>query len=58
MDPNHRDRLAFLRICSGRFHRDLRVQLARTGKTLRLSHTHQVFGREHEDIPLHRTPPL
>lgn len=46
MDPNHRDRLAFLRICSGRFHRDLRVHLARTGKTLRLSHTHQVFGRE------------
>ncbi|MFU8847954.1 MAG: peptide chain release factor 3 [Opitutales bacterium] len=48
MDPNHRDRLAFLRICSGRFHRDLRVRLARTGKTLRLSHTHQVFGRERE----------
>ncbi len=48
MDPNHRDRLAFLRICSGRFHRDLRVSLARTGKALRLSHTHQVFGRERE----------
>lgn len=48
MDPHHRDRLAFLRICSGRFHRDLRVRLARTGKTLRLSHTHQVFGRERE----------
>jgi peptide chain release factor 3 len=48
MDPNHRDRLAFLRICSGRFHRDLRVRLARSGKVLRLSHTHQVFGRERE----------
>jgi peptide chain release factor 3 len=48
MDPNHRDRLAFLRICSGCFHRDLRVRLARTGKTIRLSHTHQVFGRERE----------
>ncbi|TVP78865.1 MAG: peptide chain release factor 3 [Puniceicoccaceae bacterium] len=48
MDPNHRDRLAFLRICSGCFHRDLRVRLARTGKILRLSHTHQVFGRERE----------
>ena len=48
MDPNHRDRLAFLRICSGCFHRDLRVRLARTDKTIRLSHTHQVFGRERE----------
>ncbi len=48
MDPNHRDRLAFLRICSGRFHRDVRVQIARTGKTIRLSHTHEVFGRERE----------
>lgn len=48
MDPNHRDRLAFLRICSGRFHRDARVQIARNGKSIRLSHTHQVFGRERE----------
>lgn len=46
MDPNHRDRLVFLRVCSGRFHRDLPIRHARTGKELRLSFTHQVFGRE------------
>jgi peptide chain release factor 3 len=48
MDPNHRDRLVFLRVCSGRFHRDLPIRHARTGKELRLSFTHQVFGRERQ----------
>ncbi len=48
MDPNHRDRLVFLRVCSGRFHRDLLVRHARTGKEMRLSFSHQVFGRERE----------
>ncbi len=46
MDPNHRDSLVFLRICSGRFHPDLRVRHAQSGKEVRLSFTHQVFGRE------------
>lgn len=48
MDPNHRDRLTFLRICSGRFHRDLRVQHAQSGRTIRLSHSHQIFGRDRD----------
>lgn len=46
MDPNHRDRLVFLRVCSGRFHPDLQVRHAQTGKEVRLSFTHQVFGRQ------------
>lgn len=46
MDPNHRDRLVFLRVCSGRFHPNLQVKHARTGNEVRLSFTHQVFGRE------------
>jgi peptide chain release factor 3 len=46
MDPNHRDRLVFLRVCSGRFHPDLQVRHAQTGKDVRLSFTHQVFGRQ------------
>ena len=46
MDPNHRDRLVFLRVCSGRFHPDLEVRHAQTGREVRLSFTHQVFGRE------------
>jgi len=32
MDPNHRDRLAFMRVCSGKFVRGANVQLERTGK--------------------------
>ena len=33
MDPRHRDRIAFVRICSGKFTRDMTVTHARTGKT-------------------------
>lgn len=46
MDPQHRDRLVFLRVCSGRFRPDLSLRHARTGKEVRLAFTHQVFGRE------------
>lgn len=48
MDPNHRDRLTFLRVCSGRFHRDLRVRHVQSGRDLRLSHSHGLFGRERD----------
>jgi len=37
MDPAHRDRIAFLRICSGRFQRGMRVRHHRIGKDLLLS---------------------
>ncbi|KIL47489.1 peptide chain release factor 3 [Jeotgalibacillus campisalis] len=37
MNPAHRDRIAFLRICSGKFERGMSVQLSRTGKTIKLS---------------------
>ncbi|MDZ7902279.1 MAG: hypothetical protein U5L01_06945 [Rheinheimera sp.] len=33
MDPKHRDRIAFLRVCSGKFERDMVVTHQRTGKT-------------------------
>ncbi len=46
MDLRHRDRLVFLRICSGRFSRDLRVIHAQSGRPLRLSFSHKLFGRE------------
>src|SRR5690606_23346242 len=36
MDPNHRDRIAFMRVCSGRLTRGMRVKLTRTGKTMAL----------------------
>ncbi len=50
MDPKHRDRLAFVRICSGRFERDMSVVHTRTGRKLRLSSSHKIFGRERETI--------
>ncbi len=37
MDPNHRDRVAFVRICSGTFKRGMKLTVARTGKTLAVS---------------------
>ena len=37
MDPNHRDRIAFMRVCSGKLQRGMRAKLVRTGKPLTLS---------------------
>ncbi len=50
MDPKHRDRLAFVRICSGKFERDMSVVHTRTGKKLRLSSSHKLFGRDRETV--------
>ena len=48
MDPRHRDRIAFVRVCSGRFQREMPVTVARTGKRIRLSSSHRLFGQERE----------
>ncbi|MBC6428305.1 MAG: peptide chain release factor 3 [Cellvibrionales bacterium] len=37
MDPRHRDRLAFLRICSGTYRKGLRVRQGRTGKEVKIA---------------------
>ncbi len=50
MDPKHRDRIAFLRVCSGKFTRDMTVIHQRTGKTIRLSSSHKLFGQERETV--------
>ncbi|MEM6711613.1 MAG: peptide chain release factor 3 [Pseudomonadota bacterium] len=42
MDPNHRDRIAFMRVCSGKLARGMKARLARTGKSIGL-HTPQFF---------------
>ncbi len=46
MNPAHRDRLAFIRICSGVFERGMEVRHAQTGKTLRLSQPQQFLAQE------------
>jgi peptide chain release factor 3 len=50
MDPRHRDRMAFIRIVSGKFTRDMQVIHVRTGKRVRLSNSNNVFGRERVSI--------
>ncbi len=50
MDPNHRDRLAFVRICSGKFERDMSVIHTRTGRKVRLASSHKLFGRERQTL--------
>jgi peptide chain release factor 3 len=44
MNPNHRDRIAFVRICSGAFERGMDVILKRTGKKLRLANSTQFMA--------------
>lgn len=50
LDPRHRDRIVFVRVCAGRFRRDMEVLHTRTGEKLRLRRAHWVFGRERETM--------
>ena len=50
MDPRHRDRVAFVRVCSGRFAKDMVLSNSRVGNPLRASRAYRFFGRERETI--------
>ncbi len=50
MDPKHRDRVAFVRVCSGKFEKDMTVNHARTGKSVRLSRPQKLFAQDRESI--------
>jgi peptide chain release factor 3 len=50
MDTAHRDRLAYIRICSGVFERGMVVTHARTGRPFATKYAQHVFGRERESI--------
>lgn len=50
MNPAHRDRIAFLRVCSGKFERGMSAKLARTGKTLKLSQSQQIIASTRETV--------
>jgi peptide chain release factor 3 len=50
MNPAHRDRIAFLRICSGKFEKGMSVYLDRTGKQLKLAQPQQFFADSRELI--------
>ena len=46
MNPKHRDSTAFLRVCSGRFERDMVVKHHRLGREIRLSRPHSLVAQE------------
>ncbi len=50
MDPRHRDRVAFVRVCSGKFERDMTVRNGRSGKEVRLSRAMRLFADERESL--------
>jgi peptide chain release factor 3 len=69
MNPRHRDRLTFVRICSGLFEKDMVVHDPQGGKPIRLSYTQKLFGQERESVDvaypgdivglvMHRTFPI
>ena len=48
MNPLHRDRVVFARVCSGRFYRGISVYHARSQKDIRISDSFNLFGRDRE----------
>ena len=46
MNPRHRDRVAFLRICSGRFERGMKAKCTRTGQDIKMNYAQQLFAQE------------
>ncbi len=50
MDRSHRDRVAFLRLCSGKFERGMKVFHVRTGRELRLANPTQFLAQERKVI--------
>jgi peptide chain release factor 3 len=48
MDPNHRDRVAFFRLCSGRLTRGMKLRQSGTGKSLTIHNPMFFFARERE----------
>lgn len=46
MDPNHRDRIAFMRVCSGKLTRGMKVKHVRSGKTMALAAPQFFFAQD------------
>lgn len=50
MDPSHRDRVAFARVCSGKFEGGMKVHHYRLGKEIRLNRAEQFFAQARETV--------
>ncbi|MFZ5509467.1 MAG: peptide chain release factor 3 [Pseudomonadota bacterium] len=48
MDPAHRDRVAFVRVCSGRFERGMQLKICRNGKTMRTNNVVSFLSQRRE----------
>ena len=48
MDPKHRDRIAFVRVCSGRFKRGMKLKHSRSGKTLNVHNAVLFLAQDRE----------
>ncbi|MEV6958661.1 peptide chain release factor 3 [Streptomyces sp. NPDC051207] len=52
MDPAHRDRIAFMRVCSGIFERGMTAIRAATGKPFATKYAHSVFGQDRSMVDI------
>src|SRR5580692_11026395 len=52
MDPAHRDRMAFVRVCSGRFERGMVLTHAATGRPFATKYAQSMFGQDRETVEL------
>ena len=52
MDPAHRDRVAFVRVCSGRFERGMVLTHAATGRPFATKYAQAMFGQDRETVEL------
>jgi peptide chain release factor 3 len=52
LDPRHRDRIAFMRVCSGRFERGVALTNHRTGRSTSTKYAHQMFGRDRDTVDI------
>nr|WP_240416147.1 peptide chain release factor 3 [Paenibacillus periandrae] len=50
MNPAHRDRIAFLRICSGKFERGMSVKHVRPGKDIKLAQPQQFLAQDRDIV--------
>ena len=50
LDPRHHDRVAFLRVCSGRFNREMEIVNSRTLARIRIKRSHRAFAQERETM--------
>ncbi|MBX7143977.1 MAG: peptide chain release factor 3 [Oligoflexia bacterium] len=52
MNPKHRDSMAFMRVCSGRFERDMVVKHHRSGKDVRLSRSYSLVAQDRATVDM------